>query len=121
MRGRRQHVVVTLATGALAAFASAVASVSTACAADEPTFRIVFRDGAITPLRLEVPARTRFRLELRNEGDSAAEFESIELRKEKVLAPGVETVMVIRTLAPGEYSFFDDFRPGAPPAILVAR
>lgn len=90
-------------------------------AADEPTFRIEFRDGVITPLRLEVPAKTRFRLELVNHGTSAAEFESLELRKEKVLAPGVETVMVIRTLDPGEYSFFDDFHPGSPPAVLVAK
>ncbi|GHE60207.1 hypothetical protein GCM10019059_19660 [Camelimonas fluminis] len=90
-------------------------------AADEPTFRIEFRDGVITPLRLEVPAKTRFRLELVNRGASAAEFESLELRKEKVLAPGVETVMVIRTLDPGEYSFFDDFHPGSPPAVLVAK
>ncbi|MFD2676023.1 cupredoxin domain-containing protein [Camelimonas lactis] len=90
-------------------------------AAGEPTFRIEFRDGAITPLRLEVPAKTRFRLELVNHGTSAAEFESLELRKEKVLAPGVETVMVIRTLDPGEYSFFDDFHPGSPPAVLVAK
>ncbi|MDE2442750.1 MAG: cupredoxin domain-containing protein, partial [Betaproteobacteria bacterium] len=43
------------------------------------------------------------------------------LRKEKVLAPHSKSVMVIRTLDPGEYSFFDDFRPGAPPAILVAK
>lgn len=92
-----------------------------ALAADEPTFRIEFRDGVITPLRLEVPAKTRIRLELANRGSSAAEFESVELRKEKVLAPGVESVMVIRTLDPGEYSFFDDFHPGAPPAVLVAK
>ncbi|HQX85662.1 MAG TPA: cupredoxin domain-containing protein, partial [Aestuariivirga sp.] len=27
----------------------------------------------------------------------------------------------IRTLDPGEYSFFDDFQPGSPPAILTAK
>ena len=88
---------------------------------EEPTFRIEFRDGAITPLKIEVPAKTRFRLQLVNVGEAPAEFESTELRKEKVLAPKSESVMVIRTLDPGEYSFFDDFHPGAPPAILVAK
>jgi len=104
-----------------AAVLLAVVAPARAQAAEEPTFQIVFRNGAIEPKRLEVPAGTRFRLEIRNEDDAPAEFESVELHKEKVLAPHSQTVMVIRTLDPGEYSFFDDFHPGAPPAVLVAK
>ncbi|MGX7875566.1 cupredoxin domain-containing protein [Mesorhizobium sp. ORM6] len=97
-------------------------SVSFAVMADDnPTFRIEFKDGAISPLRLEVPANTRVRFELINLGDMPAEFESLELRKERVVAPHSETVMVIRTLDPGQYPFFDDFHPGAGPAVLVAK
>ena len=88
---------------------------------DGPTFQIVFKNGVIAPKRLEVPAKTRFRLDIRNEDDTPAEFESVELHKEKVLAPHSQTVMVIRTLDPGEYDFFDDFHPGAAPAVLVAK
>jgi hypothetical protein len=88
---------------------------------EEPTFQIVFKGGAISPLRLEVPAKTRFRLEIHNEDDAPAEFESVELHKEKVLAPHSQTVMVIRTLDAGEYNFFDDFHPNAAPAVLVAK
>jgi hypothetical protein len=86
-----------------------------------PTFQIVFKGGAIEPKRLEVPTKTRFRLEIKNEDDTPAEFESVELHKEKVLAAHSETVMVIRTLDPGEYDFFDDFHPGSAPAVLVAK
>lgn len=93
----------------------------TARTAEEPTFRIEFDNGRIAPRRLEVPARTRIRLQLVNNGDTPAEFESVELRKETVLAPKSQSVMVIRTLDPGTYSFFDDFHPGAPPAVLVAK
>jgi len=88
---------------------------------DNPTFRIEFKDGAISPLRLEVPANTRVRFELINLGDMPAEFESLELRKERVVAPHSEAVMVIRTLDPGQYPFFDDFHPGAGSAVLVAK
>jgi hypothetical protein len=90
-------------------------------AEDEPLFRIEFNDGKVTPQRLEVPAKTRFRLELQNIGQQPAEFESKELRKEKVLAPGSTSILVIRTLDPGEYDFFDDFHLDAPPAVLVAK
>lgn len=90
-------------------------------AEDDPIFRIDFKDGVVTPRRLEVPAKRRFSLELHNLGQTPAEFESRELRKEKVLAPGTSSTLVIRTLDPGEYDFFDDFHLDAPPAVLVAK
>lgn len=88
---------------------------------EEPTFVIEFHDGKVAPLRLEVPAGRRFKIELRNTGAAPAEFESNELRKEKVLAPDSTSVMVVRSLDPGEYAFFDDFHPDAPQAVLVAK
>lgn len=88
---------------------------------EDPIFRVEFNDGVVTPLRLEVPAKRRFKLELHNLGQTPAEFESRELRKEKVLAPGTSSILVIRTLDPGEYDFFDDFHLDAPPAVLVAK
>jgi hypothetical protein len=108
----------------LTLLAVAIALLSTpvpAVADDDPVFVIEFNDGAITPLTTEVPANTRFKLELRNTGGSPVEFESLELRKEKVLGPGVISFVVIRRLDPGEYHFFDDFHVDMPPAVLVAR
>lgn len=89
-------------------------------AADDPSFTITFNDGVVSPSRLEVPAETRFEIQLINNGKTPAEFESIPLSKEKVIGPGVSTFIVIKYLDPGEYSFFDDFHPDAPPAVLVA-
>ena len=90
--------------------------------ADEmPMFQIEMKDGAIMPLRVEVPANTAFKLELHNAGTTPVEFESLELRKEKVIAPGVTTSMVFRRVAPGEYKFFDDFHLDAPSALLIAK
>lgn len=94
---------------------------SGAIGADEPTFRIEFSDGLITPLQLDVPANTRFRIELVNLGSTPVEFESLQLRKEKVIGPGNQAVMVIRRLDPGTYDFFDDFHLDAPHAVLIAR
>ncbi len=91
-----------------------------AIAADEPTFTIEFKDGTVTPTRIEVPAKTRFKLELKNSGKTAAEFESNEMKREKVLAPGTTSSLVIRTLDPGEYKFFDDFHQQAK-GVIVAK
>ena len=86
-----------------------------------PTFSIEFHDGKVTPTRLEVPANRRLRIELHNTGITPAEFESTQLRVEKVLAAQSTSVLVIRTLDPGQYTFFDDFHPNAPKAVLVAK
>ncbi len=90
-------------------------------AGDEPVFQIEMNDGVITPSRIEVPAKTRFKIILKNTGKMPAEFESAELRKEVIVPAGGEAPMIIRTLDAGEYKFFDDFQPDAPPALLIAK
>jgi hypothetical protein len=84
-------------------------------------FRIEFNDGVFEPRRLEVPAKKKLEIEVVNKGQGPAEFESKQLGKEKVIAPGGSMTLSIRALDPGEYDFFDDFHPDAPPAVVVAR
>ena len=100
--------------------ASLLALGKPALAADEPIFALEFKDGTVTPTRIEVPAKTRFKLELTNSGKTAAEFETKSPKFEKVLAAGTKSSLVIRTLDPGEYEFFDDFHPQAK-GTLVAK
>jgi hypothetical protein len=90
-------------------------------AADEPVFQIEMKDGVIIPSRLEVPAKTRFKILVKNTGKIPAEFESRELRKEVIVPAGSTATLIIRTLDAGEYKFFDDFQADAPPAVLIAK
>lgn len=87
---------------------------------DMPVIKVEMRDGVIIPATIEVPANTRFKLEISNTGQSPAEFESTELRREKALAAGATSAIVFRTLDPGSYAVFDDFHPEAK-ATLVAK
>jgi plastocyanin len=107
-----------------AALALAAALVVTlaplAAAEDLPTFRLEMADGKLNPARIEVPAGKRVKIEVRNTGKGAVEFESVQLRKEKVLAPGAESFVVIAPLDPGEYKFFDDFHQQAQ-GLIVAK
>ncbi len=106
----------------LMAVVSGLFLMSAAALADDiPTFRLLIKGGHFFPETLEVPAATRFRLELKNEGPGAAEFESIELKKEKVLAPGVTSNLVFFPLKPGTYTFFDDFHPDTARGVIVAK
>lgn len=92
-----------------------------ALAADEVTLQLVARDGRFFPAQLTAPAGKVIRIELANEGQTAIEFESLSLRKEKVLAPGGKSVVIIRTTTPGEYTFFDDYHPATAQGVLIIR
>ena len=91
-----------------------------ASAEDLPVIKVEMRDGAIIPDVIEVPANTRFKLEITNTGKSPVEFESTELKREKALAAGATSSIVFRTIDPGRYDVFDDFHPDSK-ATLVAK
>ncbi len=104
----------------LAWFAMVATFAGAAHAADLPTFRLEMNDGKLNPVRIDVPAGQRIKIEIYNTGKGAAEFESVQLRKEKVLAPGGQSFVVIAPLSPGEYKFFDDFHQQAQ-GLIVAK
>ncbi|MDR5779055.1 cupredoxin domain-containing protein [Caballeronia sp. LZ065] len=99
---------------------AAAAGMNMAHAVDLPTFKLEMNDGKLNPARIEVPAGQRIKIEVHNIGKGAAEFESVQLRKEKVLAPGADSFVVIAPLDPGEYKFFDDFHQSAQ-GVIVAK
>ena len=103
----------------LAALSLVLAGLTPAQAEELPTFTLTFKpNGVLEPVRLEVPAG-RFKIELINESQEPVEFESIPLRKEKVLGPGVKSFVVLTITRPGEYPFFDDFHPNVKGTLVV--
>jgi plastocyanin len=90
-------------------------------AQDVVVFKLVARDGRFSPSDLTVPAGTRIKIEISNEGTTPIEFESLPLKQEKVLAPGAKSAVVINPLKAGEYPFFDDFHPDTSKGRIVAK
>lgn len=90
-------------------------------AADLPTFQLIAQGGRFYPDTLQVPAGVRFRVQVTNRGPGPEEFESVELRKETVVAEGVSRTVVFAPLKPGSYSFFGDFHPATAKGRIVAK
>jgi hypothetical protein len=80
----------------------------TALAVDEITLTI--KDHQFSKSEVHVPAGERFRIQIENQDPTPAEFESSDLRVEKIVGGGKITVMV-GPLKPGTYKFFDDYHP----------
>jgi Cupredoxin-like domain len=100
---------------------SCLAFTLSALADELPAFDLVIRNARFVPDRLEVPANTRFRLNVKNEGPGAEEFESIPLKKEKIIAAGATAVLMFTPLKPGNYNFFGEFHPDTAQGVLVVK
>jgi high-affinity iron transporter len=88
-------------------------------AADLPT--LVFHNHRFEPNRIEVPAGVKFQLKVKNTDDTADEFESVDLNREKLVAPGQTITVFLGPLTPGEYKFFGDFHQDTAQGVLVAK
>lgn len=98
-----------LLNSAMLALTAALGAAGVARADGMPVIEVTLDDGVVTPQHIEVEAGKPFKLAIRNVGTTAAEFESLRLYKEKVLAPGAESFLVFRKLSPGTYPFYEEF------------
>lgn len=89
-----------------------------ALAAD--TFALVIKDHKFTPSEVTVPAGERFRIEVENRDSTPAEFESSDLRVEKIIVPGGKITVMAGPLKPGAYKFFDDYHPDTANGTITA-
>ncbi|WP_275416219.1 cupredoxin domain-containing protein [Snodgrassella communis] len=92
-----------------------------AMADDKVTLELKMKDGDMMPLILNAPANKIIRIKITNIGKGPVEFESTQLVKEKVLAPGASSVVVIAPKKPGTYIFFDDFHLNKPKGQLIVK
>ena len=77
----------------------------------EDGYRIILKDHTFNPATIDVPANVRFRVEVENQDATPAEFESSDLKVEKIVVGGGKISVFAGPLKPGSYSFFDDYHP----------
>ena len=100
--------------------ASVVALASLASAADpRPEIPLTIDKDQFQPNEVKVKADTPFTLVVTNKNAKPIEFESKDLRVEKVVPPGKTVKVLIRALKPGSYAFFDDFNKAATGKIVA--
>jgi len=104
---------------AAAAVIALMAAGAPARADDLPT--LVFHNHRFEPDHVQVPANVKFQLHVKNTDGTADEFESVDLNREKLVAPGQTITVFLGPLAPGQYKFFGDFHQDTAQGVLVAK
>ena len=78
-------------------------------AGERQTFNLTLTEQGFVPSQLEVPAHEKIEIRMYNATKKLAEFESFDMKFEKI-APPAKTISVLTgPLKPGEYLFFDDY------------
>ena len=108
------HAVAALALGA-------AIGIGTPAFAADPEFTLVIKDHKFSPAELKVPANTKVKLIIDNQDATPEEFESKELKREKVIPGRSKGVVMIGPLKPGRYAFFGEFHEKTARGAVIAE
>ncbi len=105
----------------LAAAVAAMLLLTTPSLRAEEPITLAFHNHHFVPEHIDVPAGVKFKLLVTNTDDSADEFESSELNREKLVPPGQTITVFLGPLTPGTYHFFGDFHQDTAKGEMVAK
>ena len=101
--------------------AAATALLASPALAQAPGFALTVRDQKFEPAELEVPAGQKFELRITNAETVSIEFESSDLRREKVITRGQTATLYLGPLKPGRYEFFDEYNEKVARGALIVK
>ena len=79
--------------------------------AEEPVYKIAVKDHKFSPEALTIPADVKVKILVENLDPTAEEFESYDLRREKVVSANGRIIVFVGPLKAGVYKYFGDFHP----------
>ncbi len=89
--------------------------------AEEKEFLVQIKDHKFAPETIEVPASQGFKLVVENLDKTLEEFESNDLKKEKLVGAGKKITIIVQPLKSGEYKFFGDFHQKTAQGKIVVK
>jgi hypothetical protein len=92
---------------------------SAAARADD--YVLTIKDHRFTPTELKVPANKRVQITVVNDDATPEEFESHEMKVEKVIPGKSKGVVRIGPLKPGRYPFFGEFHEATAKGTIIAE
>ena len=94
---------------------------SSLVAAKTPIIEITIKDHLFYPSELVIPANKKVKLLVINADETAEEFESYELNREKIITGNSKSIIFIGPLPAGRYPFFGEFYPKTAQGVIIAQ
>jgi len=102
----------------LFAFAVVAAAPAPALADD---YVLVIKEHRFQPAELTVPAGQRIKITIDNRDPTPEEFESHDLRREKIIPGHTKGTVWVGPLEPGAYGFYGEFHQDTAQGKLIAK
>ncbi len=82
---------------------------------------LLLKDHKFQPDRIEANAGVKIEITVKNEDSGADEFDSRDLKREKVIGGGKEGIILVGPLQPGEYHFQGEYHAQTAQGVLVVK
>lgn len=102
----------------LSLFALVVLAPAAARAED---YTLTIRNHRFEPAEIKVPANKRVVITVRNDDATPEEFESLEMKVEKVIPGKSKATVRVGPLKPGRYPFFGEFHESTAKGAVIAE
>jgi hypothetical protein len=89
--------------------------------ASDDSYTILIKNHRFEPADLIVPAGKKIKLIINNTDSTPEEFESHELKREKVIPGNAKATIYVGPLSPGKYPFFGEFNEATAKGIIIAQ
>ena len=99
-----------------------VIAVSTNSLAVEVVDVVLFiKDHKFNPEVLELPEGKKIRITVHNQDSTIEEFESIDLKREKIILGNSKAKVILPPLKEGEYKFFGEFHEDTAQGKIIVK
>ena len=92
-----------------------------AAAARADDYVLTIKDHRFTPTEIKIPANNRVQITVVNDDPTPEEFESHEMKVEKVIPGKSKAVVRIGPLKPGRYPFVGEFHEATAKGTVIAE
>jgi plastocyanin len=82
---------------------------------------LIIKDHKFEPEILELPAGEKIRITVHNKDNTIEEFESIDLKREKIVLAKSKARVILAPLKPGEYKFFGELHEDTAQGKIIVK
>ena len=79
--------------------------------AEIPSYFLLLKNHTFTPNELIIPANTKVKIIIENVDDTAEEFDSFDLNRERMIFAKRKSTIFVGPLPPGKYEYFGEYHP----------
>ena len=82
---------------------------------------LTLKDNQFSPKELEIPAGQKVKVIVKNQDSTPAEFESHDLKREKIISGNSQATIFLGPLDAGKYEFFDEFHEDTTRGFVIVK